>query len=294
MSKPVVKLLLTVWTAIVVSISLQVTLTNEMDQLEKDLQRISDELGTVDDKEIRDAREERSNKRRWLQELDSEIAILDHEIEEIRSRNSTLKRNYDMQLAKDKKNRVLRKKIERSNKSIDALKEVKKQLIKDFRLTLQDEVRKIFFSIIWKQDTFEEVGIDEDFRLSIRHKRGYEVLGDLSAGESLFLAISFVTALKRIAGIKLPLIMDSPLGRMDGLPKLLYAKHIPKFSQSLGTQISLLLTGTEYTSPIIDDLKGENLGSFRGSILNHVGKEYHLLYNEKEERTRVIEYGRIQ
>ena len=161
-----------------------------------------------------------------------------------------------------------------------------------FVLILQKEVRDIFFNIIWKQDTFEEVGIDPNFKLSIKHKRGYEALGDLSAGESLFLAISFVTALKRIAGIKLPLVMDSPLGRIDGIPRLLCAKHLPKFSQSLGTQVSLVLTGTEYTSPIIT-LGGENKGSFRDHLIDFVGKEYHLLYNEKEERTRIFEYGKV-
>lgn len=157
---------------------------------------------------------------------------------------------------------------------------------------MEQETKTIFFSIIWKRDTFEDVGIDENFRLSIKHKRGYESLGDLSAGESLFLAISFVTALKRIAGIKLPLMLDSPLGKIDGEPRLLCAKHLPKFSQELGTQISLLLTGTEYTSPIID-LKDKNKGSFRDGLADYVGKEYHLIYDEKQERTRVVTYGSV-
>lgn len=196
------------------------------------------------------------------------------------------KKSRKFELTKDEKKRVLLEKIKHVDSIQELVKEVKGGLMNDFKLILERKTKRIFFSIIWKKETFTDVEIDDDFRLSITHRKGYEALGDLSAGESLFLAISFVTALKHIAGIKLPLVLDSPLGKIDGEPRLLCAQHVPTFSTEIGTQITLLLTGIEYRSPAISE-NGESLGSFKDGIKEYIGEEHRLKYDEINEMTQI-------
>jgi DNA sulfur modification protein DndD len=69
--------------------------------------------------------------------------------------------------------------------------------------------------------------IDPDsFQLSIFNGRGLPVLPDeLSAGERQILAFATLNGLAKTAGKKVPTLIDSPLGRLDGVHRDKIATH---------------------------------------------------------------------
>ena len=74
------------------------------------------------------------------------------------------------------------------------------------------------------------------------------LIRDLSAGQSLILTLAFVAALRAPTGYKFPLVVDSPLGKIDSGNRQNIAKRLPKYLPN--EQLTLLVTDTEYTAKL--------------------------------------------
>ena len=131
-----------------------------------------------------------------------------------------------------------------------------------FHNKLQNITTKEFKTYHWKT-TYKGVDIDDDFNVEFIRKDGTHVSAtDPSAGTQLTLALSFITALNNLAGFKLPIIIDTPLGRLDNDIRYNLGKFLPEYTKD--TQVLLLSTGNEYS------------GDFKKNIIEHVGKTYRL------------------
>ena len=111
-----------------------------------------------------------------------------------------------------------------------------------------------FKKMIWKKDFVSEVGIDENFRVSVVNNRGFEILSELSAGERICLAFAYSLTLATVAGVRFPLVVDSPMGKLgpevqDNLSDVLSSETGVK-NGGEDQQLILLMTGTEYTKSV--------------------------------------------
>lgn len=94
----------------------------------------------------------------------------------------------------------------------------------------------------------------------------------LSAGERQILAVSTIWGLARAAGRPIPVVIDTPLGRLDSVHRrLMVESYFPAASH----QVLLLSTDEE-----IDEAGFERLKS-------SVGRKYRLVYDEHERATHV-------
>ncbi|WP_062526634.1 DNA sulfur modification protein DndD [Demequina rhizosphaerae] len=97
---------------------------------------------------------------------------------------------------------------------------------------------------------------------------------DLSAGERQLLAVALLWGLARAAGQPLPVIVDTPLGRLDGSHR---AHLLDRYFPNASHQVVLLSTDTE-----IDEAAFERMES-------HVGRSYRLVFDIDANATRVEE-----
>ena len=139
----------------------------------------------------------------------------------------------------------------------NALSSVKEEI----RTQVQEKTFQIFIESMYKKDTWDRFTIDENYSAELYDAHYIPTLGSLSAGEKLFLALSFISALKDITGYKFPLVIDTPLGRVSARPRYLLSQALPKFLPD--EQVLFLATDTEFISPLTDwdkdDPNGEGL-----------------------------------
>lgn len=155
--------------------------------------------------------------------------------------------------------------------AIVIIEQLKKDLIENIRIKVEKSTEEQFKKLMWK-DNFSKVSIDKNYDVTLEDITGERVTPSiLSAGEKLVLALSFVAALNSISGFELPFIIDTPMGRLDQEMKLNISKTLPDYVE--GNQVSLLVTGEEYTD------------AFREGIINKVGKEYRIYVNETDNGT---------
>jgi DNA sulfur modification protein DndD len=210
-----------------------------------------------------------------LQTLEGDKRITKSEIERAETLIQEWEKEYRKELEKEKKHHTLLKKLNLCEDALKILKLMKMELISEVRETIESKTKEYFLSLIWKKDTYSEVKIDNNYRVSVLSKLGSESLGSLSAGERQILALSFMAALREISGFDMPVIIDTPLGRISGEPKDNVAQSLPEYLTD--TQVTLLVTDQEYTP------------SVKKLLSRRIGKEYELKFNEIDSETQVIE-----
>ena len=161
-------------------------------------------------------------------------------------------------------------KIEFCKKSSKAAEIVRKTLVENMRINIQQLTKEKFLKIQWKDEEFVDIRLNNDYGVFIKNKTGKEERpGDLSDGEKLCLGLCFMSALHNISGFELPIVMDTPLGNLDKDMRHNIAEFLPEFMD--GKQIVLLVTGTEYT----DD--------FKNTLSPYIGKEYTIEWSNSED-----------
>lgn len=143
---------------------------------------------------------------------------------------------------------------------------------------LEVEVTECFRYLLHKSDLVHRVAIDTNtFGLSLYDLNGQPVPKHrLSAGEKQLLAIAFLWGLARVSGRRLPVAIDTPLGRLDSSHR---SNLVERYFPSASHQVILLSTDTEIGKKEVETLR-EN---------EAIAHEYLLKYNSTTRQTTVIE-----
>jgi DNA sulfur modification protein DndD len=91
----------------------------------------------------------------------------------------------------------------------------------------------------------------------------------LSAGEKQIYAIAMLWALARTSGRPLPMIIDTPLARLDSEHR---AKLVERYFPRASHQVILLSTDTEIDEQLLKTLKPSISHSFRLDFDQHDGR----------------------
>jgi DNA sulfur modification protein DndD len=118
--------------------------------------------------------------------------------------------------------------------------------------TVIDEVVPVLFPLkvkalatamtkVYKQlahkDQVSKIEIDNDGTTRILGKTNREIVFDRSAGENQIFATALIAGLAEVSGVKAPMLVDTPLGRLDSL----HRQNIFKFwTSNAGRQVILL------------------------------------------------------
>ena len=136
-----------------------------------------------------------------------------------------------------------------------------KELLKDFKTAiaarkvkeLESEFLTSFSRLARKEDIHLQASIDPiKFTVKLLGHDGNEIEKDeLSAGEKQIYAISILEALARTSGRRLPIIIDTPLGRLDSVHR---TKLINNYFPTASHQVIILSTDTEVDEEFYTEL----------------------------------------
>ncbi len=143
---------------------------------------------------------------------------------------------------------------------------------------LEEEVKNCFLYLLHKSDLVFRIAIDtKTFALSLFDFDGKPVPKHrLSAGEKQLLAIAFLWGLAKVSGLRLPVAIDTPLGRLDSSHRNnLVENYFPAASH----QVILLSTDTEIGKKEVETLRKNEA----------IAREYLLKYDSATRQTTVLE-----
>ncbi len=145
---------------------------------------------------------------------------------------------------------------------------------------LEREISECFRYLLHKSNLVHRVEVNHNnFALSLYDSEGEVVLKQrLSAGEKQLLAIAFLWSLARVSGRRLPVAIDTPLGRLDSSHR---RNLIERYFPCASHQVILLSTDTEIGEKEVKSLRKQGA----------ISREYLLEYKSNERQT-VIHPGR--
>ena len=228
---------------------------NEKESLNKKIQVIDEELkgfanltnytnrGNQIEKEIRD----NVAKKGAAEESLAQLKVKHEELYKQRAKYSeqdALLSNYQKQL-------------DLIRKASEALDDVYESYSDELRKQLSACATDIMKKIADKEtlQAVSKIEISDKFILDVLSPSHVNILPQISSGQRQVVSISYICSLMQVAiGLEMPLLMDTPFGRLSGAPRDACLQKLP----DLLTQWILLTTDTEFTVAEEQALKKSN------------------------------------
>lgn len=159
--------------------------------------------------------------------------------------------------------------------SIEVQREFKARLQREKLTRLSQAVTDCFTMLVEKDSLVSKITIDpRELDITILDREGNPLLkSQLSAGEQQMFAISIVWALALTSGYKAPVLIDTPLARLDSAHRI---NFITKYLPAASSQVIVLSTDEEV------------YGRYHDLIRPNVIDYYTLLYHEGEQCTSIV------
>lgn len=148
------------------------------------------------------------------------------------------------------------------------------KLLDQIRGDLEKSILDKFNALLRKKSLIDQVIVEDSFDLKMKLHNKEVAFSSLSAGERQLLASAILWTLVELSGVEMPVIIDTPLGRLDSEHrKTLINRYFPFCS----SQVAILSTDTE-----IIDYYYEELSPF-------LGKQYLLTGNAQKTSSTITE-----
>ena len=256
------------------------SLVNKVEAQESEWMSLDAHLGAADEKtlamQLFDA----------LKAIEREKAIADNEYQRQLESIESLKRQREILV--NRRVQLIKQIAEKENANDDNARIVKyaamsMEVLTEFKIRLQKEkvaklsttATKCFKELVQKDSLVSAINIDSTtLDVTILDIDGNELLKhQLSAGEQQMFAISIVWALALTSGYKAPVIIDTPMARLDSSHR---ANFVTKYLPAASSQVMVLSTDEE--------VYGRYLDLVRDNVVDY----YTLLYREEEQCTSIV------
>jgi len=135
-------------------------------------------------------------------------------------------------------------------KSIDLLKAVSDKAMLKIKDEIEIQTNESFLKIVGSNE-FDRVIISDNYSVDVQLEDS-RMTDNLSSGQTQMLAFSFIEALNNKAGLNMPIIIDTPLGRISKENRKRIIKSVTSLLKN--RQVILLFTDSEYDSSVATGL----------------------------------------
>ena len=203
---------------------------------------------------------------------EAELRAVDEELASLRNKCSTKARERERLLMHGREKADAKDRLDMISRVQKSLDKYLERLTRMKMEALRQTVTRCFNMLSRKKDQLHDISIDAlTFEVSLHDKTGHTIPRmELSAGEKQILAIAILWGLAKSCGRPLPIIIDTPLGRLDSDHR---KNLINNYFPNAGHQVILLSTDTEVDKRLFAELK---------TYISHC---YHLVYDDVERMT---------
>ncbi|GAB4525885.1 MAG: hypothetical protein Tsb0014_05600 [Pleurocapsa sp.] len=245
----------------------------DIHNFEQQIENINKKLKNYPNRNIQKIHNKLENIESKIKELILEQGINQQQLISNLQNIEILTKQIEKQKLTETKQKLTKKRINAAQESITRLIEVRNRLETQFRISLEQQVQKIFNFISF---TPYIPKLSPDYELTlVENTSGIEVPVAASTGENQILSLSFIggiidrvrewsqrNTLMGPDSSTFPIVMDSPFGSLDRIYRRQVAKALPQ----LAHQLVILVTKTQWQ------------GEVETEIAERIGREYMLTY----------------
>ncbi|UJF32660.1 DNA sulfur modification protein DndD [Paenibacillus hexagrammi] len=244
-------------------------------QLQFDINQFEEEIRNAPESvDIEDENTKIDNLTKMLGEVELRARSFKNKTTALREDKTKYENLLTRSTSNDSNTEDLRAQIEQVNSTIIFLNQYVAEVTKLKAVFIHNEFKLMLSELIRKQDEFGRIEFDVNtYTIRLFNDRNQEIsVHDRSAGEMQIISSALIWALTKSSKFSLPMLIDTPLGRLDSY----HRNHlINKYYKELSDQVIILSTDTEITKDYID------------SITQNSFRQYVLEYNDKLKYTLI-------
>lgn len=230
------------------------TLAGDLVRAQEERDRLKAAIKGFDETAANDALSELRLAEHRLGGIEADLSNRHKEIDQYRYRLAAARKARERMIAAAEQRDRQKEKMGLADRSREALQVYGQKILEKRLRDLSQNFVVCFNGLIRKRRLVERVSIDpETFEIRLHGEDGAEINKDaLSAGERQIFAVSMLWALGKTSGRELPVIIDTPLSRLDRHHRrALMMDYAPQASD----QVIMLCTDTELTEDLEEIIK---------------------------------------
>jgi len=224
--------------------------------------------------------DQRAQVRRDVQHAEARVHVLSEELEkaeaEVEARTAELVALIETAVGQDFQHEDTGRVVVHASHVRESLEAFRELMVNHHARRIERSILECFRQLLRKDRLITEMKLHtEDSSLELIGPGGGPVDSDrLSAGESQLLAVAILWGLARASGRVLPVVIDTPLSRLDSTYRdNLVSLYFPRASH----QVLLLSTNKEIDIEALGDLEPA------------IGHRYRLKYDEKSDSSEILD-----
>jgi len=246
----------------------------KLEQIDQHLLVEIDKSQFIDEvEEYKNLQEEIGGLKERRERLKEEMGQLSRKVAELERKMQTQMQRYLEQSSQESDAARI---VEYASRTIQVMKRFRTRVIEEKVASLATGVEAAFMQLLHKERLVEEISIDPDtLRVVLTDGLGREVpKSRLSAGEKQMLAVAILWGLAKSSGKIIPVIIDTPLSRLDYSHRENLIKYYLPYASH---QVVILSTDSEIDA------------NYRIMLGSSVGRQYLLRFDDSSRCTTVVE-----
>ncbi|MFE0344951.1 DNA sulfur modification protein DndD [Priestia megaterium] len=241
-------------------------LKQELNKLEFDIRNAPEAVNIAEENEKLDFLIKKSG------ELESKFRTLNKRLSNALEEKSNLLNNLSRMSSQDVNLEELQRRYIQVESTIKVMEQYVSELTVMKATYIKDEFSKMLRQLFRKQDEFGKIEFDiNTYTIRLYNDRMQEIsIQDRSAGEMQMIASALIWALTKASDLSLPVVIDTPLGRLDSYHRNHLINH---YYKELSEQVIILSTDTEITQEYVALMEKNSY------------KQYMLDYDENKKYT---------
>ncbi|USL34828.1 DNA sulfur modification protein DndD [Priestia megaterium] len=241
-------------------------LQQELNKLEFDIRNAPEAVNIEEENQRIDLLVEKSG------EINIKFKALNRRLNNASEERANLLNNLSRMSSQDENLEELQRRYIQVESTIKVMEQYVSELTKMKATYIKEEFSKMLRQLFRKQDEFGKIEFDiNTYTVRLYNDRMQEIsIQDRSAGEMQMIASALIWALTKASDLSLPMVIDTPLGRLDSYHRNHLINH---YYKELSEQVIILSTDTEITQEYITLMEKNSY------------KQYMLDYDENKKYT---------
>jgi len=208
-------------------------LKNDIDDLESEKETLEGEIedATINEEEAETLRNEKETLIGEIGGLENEIENLEEEIEDLEGDKRELEETRDSMDAVDDEEERYRTLMNLSDLCREAWENIRDEYVESQRQSVEKYASEIFRELTNKDEVYEGLKISDEYELDVKTVSGDRDIEEQnpSQGARQIIAYAFIAGLNKFTAREAPVVIDTPIGRLDPEHKDNLIDHLPNF-----------------------------------------------------------------
>lgn len=230
------------------------SLSNRIENLTSREKSLEDEISTIERQFSEELKSKEESLKQEISKLDNKITEKERKVGELQEKRSKLKSRIDSQEGASENEERLQALGDLASRCKAAMEDLKDEFVESRREDVEEHTSETFMNLTNRPEHYDGLRITENYELRVLvdgvERRIEEQMP--SSGQRQIIAYAFIAGLSRYTPRDAPVIIDTPIGRLDPIHKQNLIEYYHEFSD----QVMILYQPNELTEADLENLQG--------------------------------------